>query len=324
MTKKKMKSRTKSKKRADLFFYCVMMALPVLQFCLMWIGTNTNSIVLSFKEYGLDYSYTWTIANFLEVIERIISDAGVQKSLLTSLFFWFCATCLTIPVSLLISFYFYKRYKFSNVLKNIFFLPSVVAGVVSVTVFFYLADRGYPLLMKQLFDMEVTGLLANNQTQLGTLLFYNIFYSLSGGFLFFSSAMSGVDDSISEAAQVDGASTMQEFFHITLPMIYPTLSVWFISGIATIFVSDFSMYAFFKTAGSTQMTSMGYYFVVGLTSQPETRYPFYAAFGLVLTVFACLIVFPLRALSNRIDPMRDVDGAIAAKKRLKKEAKQNG
>lgn len=322
MDRRKMKSRTRTKKRADLIFYCVMMALPVLQFCVMWIGTNVNSIILSLKEYGTGGSYIWTLANFQEVFTRIFTDAGVQKSLMTSGIFWLCASCLTIPVSLFISFYFYKRYKFSNILKNIFFLPSVVAGVVTVTIVFYLADRGYPLLMKQLFDMEVTGLLASNQTQFGTLLFYNIFYSLSGGFLFFSSAMSGVDESISEAAQVDGASTIQEFFKITLPMIFPTLSVWFISGIATIFVSDFSMYAFFKTAGSTQLTSMGYYFTVGLTTQPETRYPFYAAFGLVLTMFSCLIVFPLRALSSRIDPMRDADGAIAAQKKKRKEERR--
>lgn len=320
MKKKKQKSALRTKKRADLRFYCIMMALPVIQFCLMWLGTNVNSILLAFKEYDANYNYTWSLHNFERVFTGLISDVGIQKSLLTSAIFWLCASGLTIPVSLLISFYFYKRYKFSKILKNIFFLPSVVAGVVTVTIFYYLADRGYPLLMKQLFDVEVTGLLVNSQTQFGTLLFYNIFYSLAGGFLFFSSAMCGIDTSVSEAAQVDGATPMQEFRHITLPLIFPTLSVWFVASTATIFTSDFSMYAFFKTAGSTQMTSMGYYFVVGLTSWGEREYPYFAAFGLVLTAFACAIVFPLRAIVNRMDPMRDVDGAIAAKKREKKEA----
>lgn len=310
----------RTKKRADLRFYCIMMALPVFQFCVMWIGTNFNSILLAFKEYDVNYDFTWSLNNFTRVLNGFVNDVGIQKSLLTSGIFWMCASCLTIPASLLISFYFYKRYKFSKPMKNIFFLPSVVAGVVTVTIYYYLADRGYPLLMKGLFGMDVTGLLVNNQTQFGTLLFYNIFYSLAGGFLFFSSAMCGIDESISEAAQIDGASTLQEFWYVTLPMIFPTLSVWFVASTATIFTSDFSMYAFFKTSGSTQMTSMGYYFVQGLMTWGEREYPYFAAFGLVLTVIACAIVFPLRALVNRMDPMRDVDGAIAAKKRRKKEA----
>ena len=323
MKMKKQRSATKTKKRADLIFYCVMMAFPVIQFCLMWIGTNFNSILLAFKEYDVNYDYTWTFHNFERVLSGLANDSGIQRSLLNSGIFWLCAQCLTIPVSLLISFYFYKRYLGSKVLKNIFFLPSVVSGVVTVTIFYYLADRGYPLLMKQLFNVDATGLLVNNQTQMALLIFYNVFYSLAGGFLFFSSAMCGIDESISEAAQVDGATPMQEFRHVTLPLVFPTLSVWFVASTATIFTSDFSMYAFFKTSGGTEVTSMGFYFMRGLTTWGEREYPYFAAFGLVLTVFACAIIFPLRAIVNRMDPMRDVDGALAAKKRKTKEAKED-
>jgi len=318
MGKSKKRTAMQTKKRADLKFYCIMMALPVAQFCLMWIGTNFNSILLAFKQYDTNMDFAWSVANFIRVFKNLVSDAGVQKSLLTSLGLWVSTQVLTMPVSLLISYYFYKNFMGSKVFRNIFFIPSVVSGVVTVTIFNYLVDRGYPLLMKTLFDKEVVGLLVNNQTQLAVIIFYNIFYALVGGFLFYSSAMCGIDESISEAAQIDGATNMQEFRYVTLPMIFPTVSVFLVSSTATIFTGDFSLYAFFKTAGTTNLTTMGYYFVQGLTTWGDREYPYFAALGLVLTLFACMIIFPLRALVNRFDPMRDADGAIAAKKQKRK------
>ena len=318
MENRKKRTAMQTKKRADLQFYCIMMALPVAQFCLMWIGTNFNSIILAFKQYDANMDFVWSVANFVRVFKHLVSDAGVQKSLLTSLGLWASTQVLTMPVSLLISFYFYKNFMGSKIFRNIFFVPSVVSGVVTVTIFYYIVDRGYPLLMKSLFDKDVMGLLVNNQTQLGVIIFYNIFYALVGGFLFYSSAMCGIDESISEAAQIDGATNLQEFRYVTLPMIFPTVSVFLVSSTATIFTGDFSLYAFFKTAGTTNLTTMGYYFVQGLTTWGDREYPYFAALGLILTLFACMIIFPLRALVNRFDPMRDADGAIAAKKQKRK------
>lgn len=304
----------RSKRRADLIFVCVMLALPIVQFCIMWIGTNFNSILLAFKEYDTNFDYAWSMSNFTRVLNGFKDDEVIRESIRNSVLFWFCGQVVTLVPALLISFYFYKNYKFSKILKNIFFLPHIVAGVVTVTVFYYLVDRGFPQLMKNLFGVSATGLIVNNQTQAGVLLFYNVFYALASGFLFFSSAMCGIEESVSEAAQVDGASSMQELWHVTLPNIFPTLSVWFVASTANIFVSDFSMYAFFKTSNGARFNTIGYYFMQGLTTWGEREYPFFAAFGLVLTALACVITFSLRAIINRRDPFREQDGASAKKK----------
>ena len=37
-----------------LIFYIAMMAIPVIQFCIMYIGVNFNSILLAFQKYNID------------------------------------------------------------------------------------------------------------------------------------------------------------------------------------------------------------------------------------------------------------------------------
>lgn len=310
--------RRKKKRRADLIFVCVMLAIPIFQFCVMYIGVNFNSILLAFKEYDARLNYTWSLTNFTRVLGELQSNQGIIESMWNSVIFWVCTSVLTLPIALLISYYLYKRYVLHGVLKTAFFIPSLMAGIVTVTVFYILVDRGYPMIMNKFFGKDVLGLLINSKTQFGTVLFYNIFYMMAQGFLYLSSAMSSVDEALSEAAQIDGATPMQEFIHITLPMIYPTLSVYFISSIPGMFVNDFGLFAFFKTAGSSVFSVIGSYFMVGLTTLGETSYPYFAAFGLVLSVIACVITFSIRAIVNKMDPFADEDGSKAQAKREKK------
>lgn len=187
------------------------------------------------------------------------------------------------------------------------FVPSMIAGIVTVTCFYYLADRGWPHLVKLFTGKEDTlGLLVNNETALATLLFYNIFYGLAGNFLFLTSAMSNIDQGISEAAQIDGANIMQEFFRVTIPMIYPMLTTFVVGGFAGMLIGDYGMYAFSKTAAGSAADTMGRFFTEGVTANgAEIRFPYYAALGLILTIISSAIVFTVRGVMNRFNPFRE-------------------
>lgn len=314
----------KRKKRSELRFYCIMIAFPLLQFIIMWMGVNINSILLAFKEINVDYTYKWSLHQFTQVIKDLTTDTAVRDGLINSTIFWFCTNIITFPTSLGISYYLYRNYKCSKYIKTVLFLPSVISGTVTAIVIYQLFDRAYPYIVNALFGKQVMGLLANPETQLVALIGYQLVYSLSGNFIFLSSAMSGIDPSISEAARIDGASVIQEFFRVTLPMIWPTVSIFLITTTVSIFTGDYGMYAFYKVAGVTGINTMGYLFTRGLTEYGEMRWPYYAALGIVLTIMSCVIVFPLRAFVNSKNPLRDADGAIAEKKRVRKEMRKNG
>lgn len=262
---------------------------------------------------------SWTFNNFVNVIKDFVSDEYLQTSLLNSIKFYIINFVITTPTSLIISFYFYKKFALARPLKIILFLPSIISGVVAITVFYYLADRGWPILVELFTGKENTmGLLVNAETRTMTILTYNIFYSLAGGFLFYSSAMSGIDESVSEAAQIDGAGMVQEFIHITMPMIFPTFKTFLASGVAAILIGDYGMYAFSKISGGSAVPTMGYYFTSGIMQDTtQVRYPYFAALGIVLSFATAIIVFTVRGLLNRVDPFEDMDGSKKAKRKRK-------
>ena len=313
------KSAFKKRQFRDMRFYCLMMAIPIIQFLTMWVGVNFNTLVLSFKTYDINKQVSYSFANFTEVFRNLMEDAYLRASLWNSVKFYLLMTCITLPITLVVSFYFYKKFALSRPLKIILFLPSVVAGVVAVTVFYYLADKGWPLLVKTFTGKEVMGLLVNSETRVTTLICYNLFYSLCGNFLFYSSAMSGIDSSISEAAQIDGANLRQEFIHITMPMIWPTFSTFLVSGVAGAMMGDYGMYAFSKISGGSAVPTMGYYFTTGIVEDvSQVRYGYFSALGIVITIASCCLVFPLRALMSKFDPTED-NVEREQQKRIKRE-----
>ena len=144
---------------------------------------------------------------------------------------------------------------------------------------------------------------------------------MASGFLFYSSAMSGIDESIAEAAQIDGANMVQEFWHITMPMIFPTFKTFLTAGVATILIGDYGMYAFSEISGGSAVPTMGYYFTSGIMQDTtQVRYPYFAALGIILSILTAIIVFSVRGLLNHVDPFEDMDGRKKKGKRRKEAA----
>ena len=70
------------RKRNDIIFYCLMLAFPVVQFCIFYIGVNFNSILLTFRKYDF-VTGQWSFAGF-ENKSKVLSDLGTQYVLIQS------------------------------------------------------------------------------------------------------------------------------------------------------------------------------------------------------------------------------------------------
>ena len=143
--------------------------------------------------------------------------------------------------------------------------------------------------------------------------FFRAIYQISGiwetaGYdsIVFFAAIIAISPTSYEAAQIDGANIIQEFFRVTIPMIYPMLTTFVVGGFAGMLIGDYGMYAFSKTAAGSAADTMGRFFTEGVTANgAEIRFPYYAALGLILTVISSAIVFTVRGIMNRFNPFRD-------------------
>ena len=89
--------------------------------------------------------------------------------------------------------------------------------------------------------------------------------------LMYSGAMSGVSDSVIEAAKLDGITPIREFFYIIVPLIYPTLVTFLVVEVAGIFTNQMNLYNFYGLKAEYSLYTFGYFLYKGNSERQHFR-----------------------------------------------------
>ncbi len=293
------KKRKKKISKGDVIFCISLLLLPTLQFIIFYIGTNFNSFALAFKRYDLgDFVYDgWT--NFAKVFSDIVSNPEVISAIKNSFIVYFVGLIVSMPLSILFSYYIFKNFFGSKVFKILLFLPSILSALMLCVLYRYFVDQALPEIMLKLFGVKMLGLFANMDTEYVALMIAQILFNFGTSMLLYLGAMSDINVSVLEASKIDGANNWQQFVNIILPMITPTMKTFFICGLAGLFTNQFNLFNFYGLGANTEYETIGYYFYK-LTLMGESNYPYVAAFGLVISLILIPITLGLNSLLNKV------------------------
>ncbi len=299
------------KSKWDWIFYIGLLIIPITQVVIFYFVVNINSILLAFKQYdGASGQFMWSIETLKQMFTTLHTDKGMTFRLVNSVIMYVVSMVVVLPLSLLFSFYIYKKKPASKFFRTMLFLPSVVSPIVLSMLFGYFVDRAIPEIMLKWFGKEVDGLLAGLDTQFSTVIVYNALLGFGVQVLMYANAMSGINDSTVEAARLDGANSMQEFWHISLPSIFPTLTTFVVIGVAGLFTNQLNLLGFFNTSANVETQSIGYYLAAEILNASKVqggvaRYPLLSAFGLLSTAIAVPLTFLVKFLMERFGPRTD-------------------
>ncbi len=294
-------------KHKDLIFYILMMAFPVVQFAVFYIGVNGGSFLLSFQNIDITTNTTiWTFQNISNVFKMMTRDAEILSMAGMSLLSYALILFIGTPLGLLFSYYIYKKLPISGAFRVILFLPSIVSAIVMVTIFQFFVERAVPEIIKVISGKQIEGLLENQNSRFATIIFYNIWVGFGTSVLMYANGMGGISQEIVESAHLDGATGIREFWHITLPMVFPTLSTFIITGVATIFTNQLNLYSFYGDRAPGNVQTYGYYLynkTQAATSRAE--YPELAAMGLLLTFIAVPLTLVIKWALEKFGPQAE-------------------
>ncbi|WMC94144.1 carbohydrate ABC transporter permease [Kineothrix sp. MB12-C1] len=128
-----------------------------------------------------------------------------------------------------------KGIHFKKLVRSMFFLPYVSNMVAVAVVFKLLLGPGGPVinLLMRLGMENPPYLLYGLHTALPTVVVIAVWKGLGLNFITYLAALQNVDNSLIEAAQIDGATKMQRIRHIVIPMVSPTTFFLMISSVIT-------------------------------------------------------------------------------------------
>ena len=294
-TKKKI---TKDR-QGDLIFHLALLAWPLLQFAVFYIAVNLNSFKLAFEAplggaWTDNFKYIFSSAMFPEVL----------KAVGTSLEFYVITTIISVPLGLLFAYYIFKKAIGGKVFRFFLFLPSIISSMVMVVLFQNLMGLGmFDILNtdKLLFDIT-------SRSSYTPIIIFYIWTNFGTTTLIYSNKMGELSPETLEAAQLDGANSFQEFIHVVLPFAFPTVSVFLVTGLATIFSNQYNLFSFFGGTIAFDSGTMGYY-LFNLVQDYASNgvfdvvaYNRAAALSLVITVIVIPVALTARWLLDKYGP----------------------
>ena len=293
--------------KGDMFFYCVFLAWPVLQFAIFYIGVNFNSVIMSFKspETG---KFGWEayarVFDFMKTVEfRGYLGVTLKGFLVTTL--------ISTPLGLLFAYYIYKKLFGWSSFRVILFLPQIISGVVIALVFRWLVNDYIPAVLPSVGNLLETERFPD--TAFPLMMFYIIWIGFGTTVLMYSNKMSSIPEEIIESAHLDGAIGLKEFWHIVLPLSFSTVSVFLITGVSQIFINQFGAYELYNGMSDPSFKGIGYWFFVkvkGLSAGAldPTKTPAlyeYAAFGIILTIITIPVALTVRWATEKFGPSEE-------------------
>ena len=200
------------------------------------------SLVMCFTSVKITTMFTreWRFIGFLNFTDIFTTDDRFVRSILNTFIYSVCKVAISLIASLLVALLLNKKIVFRNGYRVLIYLPAIIPAVSSALLWNLLVyqDRG---LIVNLFEMMGFGRIDFGRPQyaMPSVLIINTMGMVGPWMVILLAALQGVPRDIVEACELEGISPLQKLWHITLPLISP--SVFFLS--VTGFINSLQAYA---------------------------------------------------------------------------------
>ena len=192
------------------------------------VSTIYNSFFENYRVGLMQVGPTWV---GLENYKTIFSDVSLLKYTANTLIMWVIGFIPQIIVSLLLGQWFSDvrlKLKGSRFFKTVIYLPNLImASAFSMLFFALFSDVGpiNAILIKMGIATQENPVrfFSNVWATRGLVCFMNFLMWFGNTTIIHMAGIMGIDTSLFEAAEVDGASSWQRFYRITLPLLKPIL-----------------------------------------------------------------------------------------------------
>ena len=273
-----------------------LMIFPVVAGLLVfYIYPIFKVIIDSFYEVGSFNKRSFVgLDNYL----TMFNDPKMWSSLFNTFSYVIVIVPGTIIISLILAALLNTKIKGRGFFRVIYFIPAITMGaaVAMIWKWMYNSDHGIINAILNALGFDSVNFLTNPNTALLSICLVSIWINVGYNMIILLAGIQGISKTYYEAASIDGASPIKQFFGITLPLVTPTLFFVLITNLIGTFQTFDTIYMMIKESGiameATQ--SMGMYFFRNAFSYSKKGY------ASALAVFLFLIIMLVTLIQMKL------------------------
>jgi len=278
----------------------LFIALPALLFFVFQLAPVFISFFWSFTRYDVVHAPQFVgLANYRNIL---FDDPLFWKAILNTVLYVIGVVPIGVCFSLILAVAIDQKIKFKNFFKSIFFLPTVTA-IVAVSVIWKWLYAGEKYGLFNYWIMKLGGQpvdwLASPTWTLLSIMIMSIWAGVGYNMILFLAGLQTIPHVMYEAAEIDGAGFWKKFFHITLPLLKPTIV--FVSMMSFIFSFQVFEQVYIMTGGQGGIGGVlnsGLTIVAYLYDKGFQKFQMGYASALAYIIFLC--IFALTLVNKRL------------------------
>lgn len=270
-------------------------ALLIFVFCFY---PMVQALILSFQKGTGSAVQPAGFANYV----RIVKDATFQQCLFNTIFYF----VIQVPIMLILALILAQLLnspdiKGKGIYRTMIFLPCATSLVSYSMIFKSLfANDGLVNRVLSTVGIPTVDWFQNAWAARWVIVIALVWRWTGYNMVFYLAGLQNIDYSIYEAARIDGASPLQQFVHLTIPLLKPTIlltAIMSTSGTLQLFDESVNLTA--GGPGKATMTLTHYIYNISFVETPKFNY------AAALSVFILVVVAVLSAIQMKVGDKRD-------------------
>ncbi|MEV0617722.1 sugar ABC transporter permease [Nonomuraea sp. NPDC050404] len=268
----------------------LLMALPaILGFLIFTAGPMAASFVFSLTDWQVGGTPSFVgPGNYSALAE----DELFWKSLSATTYYTLGAVPLVLIVSFAVAMLLNQRVRGLAVWRTIFYLPTLVPAIANVVLWIWIFNPDFGLLNSLLRQGGLpTGQWIYDEAMAIPSLIVMSTWGFGNTMVIFLAGLQGVPRHLYEAVSIDGGGAWHRFWHVTLPMMTPTIFYNLVVGV----VGTFQVFnqAYVMTEGGPNNATLFYVYYLFRIAFKESEMGYASALAWVLFMIIVVITFLL-------------------------------
>ena len=305
MDNKAVKLNKKSLKSKLLHYWPLyVMLLPAIIYYILICYVPMAGNVLAFKEYSFKKGIWGSDFVGFRYFESFFKSYDALRLIKNTLTVGFLKCILEFPFAIILALLLneLKNMKFKKASQTITYLPHFLSSVIIVTMIQRLLAPNNGVINQIIAGLGGDGstfFLMDAKYFLGILFSMDLWRNIGWDSIIYLAAISSVDTSLYEAAQMDGCGKLKRMWHITLPGIRGTIGLLFIMGVGGLLSSGFEQIYLLRTPGNMQLADTLDTYVVRVGLQGG-QFGYATAIGLIQGLVGLVLVITTNKICKKL------------------------
>lgn len=280
-----------------------LLVFPALLYLILFVYKPMGGILMAFEKYKISKGIWGSEWIWFDNFKRFFSSYWFPITLKNTLTLSILNLALGFPTPILLALAFNELKEGGKVKKcvqTIAYAPHFIATVVMCGMITIFLNPEYGIInyLISALGAEPISFLSEPRLFKWVYVLSAVWQQTGWSAIIYISALSGVDKSLLEAAEIDGANRFQRVVHINFPVLVPTMIILLILNCGTLLSVGYEKVLLLQqdlTLSASEVLST-YTYKVGLV---KSDYSFSAAASLFNNVINCIILVSVNKISAK-------------------------